>query len=186
MTFFGSFFSGKQKGQLLSCNDVVEKEGENGAATQSEDSPVSLVRPNVVSVETPLNGGGFRSDSPTTYGEGHIHLNGHGGETQSKGSEDGPGALHLDLPPLGTSHEGSQVVKGQPPIGSLGGESDDLYITHSRNGLGSATPDTLQAKMRAGELQSYHGEGNELQLPLDAGKQSIHPRSSDGGINHSI
>ncbi len=184
MSFLESHFGGTNEAVVPSSEgssraiEVVTRGGEQ--APELSGSPV-------VPVEAPLNSDGFRSDSPIQYGEGHVGSSHNNPDnSQSLGSEDGPGALHLNLPPLGAQEGVPIPAVDQPPMGSLDGGSQDLYITSQGSKAGNESPDVLRARNRALELGSYQGEGDELQLPLSSARQTIPPRGSESGIVHSV
>jgi hypothetical protein len=134
----------------------------------------------LVSVEVPVSESGSRTDTPIRYGEGHV---GSMAVERSDGvgiTGDGPGALHLKLPPLDVL-----APHSKSPEGSLDGSTPDLYISgHGKQG--GETPEQLRVRRRAEDLKSYDGEGNELQFPLPSERQSIHPRGPDSGIVHPV
>ncbi|MFZ1655016.1 MAG: hypothetical protein WBO92_01960 [Candidatus Moraniibacteriota bacterium] len=181
MSFSESHFGGTEEAVVPSSG------GSNGAievARAGVHAPELLGSP-VVPVEAPLNSDGFRSDSPIQYGDGHVKSGHISPDDTHLGSEDGPGALHLNLPPIGAQEGAPTHATNRPPIGSLDGNSEDLYITSNRNNARNESPDVLRALRRAAELGSYQGEGDELQLPLRSAKETIHLRGPDTGVTHS-
>ena len=147
---------------------------EKGEALTAREESIQVPDSLPVSVEVPVSDDGFRADAPIQYGEGHVGL---GEVEQGEGigiAGDGPGALHLSLPPLDVS-----ASHPKSPEGSLDGPTPDLYITgHGKQG--GETPEQLRARRRREGLRSYSGNGSELQLPLSSERQSIHPTRKDG------
>ncbi|MGB4833595.1 MAG: hypothetical protein WBP40_01030 [Candidatus Moraniibacteriota bacterium] len=184
MSLFESVF-GKEKvvevggleGQVLEDRTATDE-------TKPED-PVVLGLP-LVTVEASLNEDGFRADAPISYGTNHVGSGRITPDDESAHAGDGPGALHLNLPPLSASAGAPAVDPNQPPNGSIDGPLDDLYITKGRGTMGTESPNHFQQRLRAEELgEVYRGTSDELQLPLPSAKEMNHLRGRDTGVTHS-